>query len=257
VSKDTPGVTIVQTGTDLKDGQNKCPACGGTDIALNIDTGGLRCNNCRHETAPVLFAKSVTDISSLEGTVIGSGAANIEASAEEVHTFKCSSCGAEVIVDTTESLQARCHWCRNTLSINQQIPNGAVPDKVLPFSVKRDNARDAIAKFVGERQFFAHPVFKREFTAENVMGVYLPYMVIDINSNASLSGQGETEVSSYTIDKTTYYNVDLYDVSRKFDLVVENLTIEADSDKLQHGSSNRTNNIVNAIKPYDTENCLR
>ena len=52
--------------------------------------------------------------------------------------FKCSSCGAEVVIDTAESTQARCHWCRSFLSVNQQIPNGSVPDAVLPFSVKKE-----------------------------------------------------------------------------------------------------------------------
>ena len=28
----------------IKDGQNKCPKCGATDISLNTKTGNLRCN---------------------------------------------------------------------------------------------------------------------------------------------------------------------------------------------------------------------
>ncbi len=31
----------------IKDGQNKCPKCGATDISLNTKTGNLRCNYCR------------------------------------------------------------------------------------------------------------------------------------------------------------------------------------------------------------------
>ena len=30
-------------------GQVKCPKCGATDISLNVKTGKLRCNYCRHE----------------------------------------------------------------------------------------------------------------------------------------------------------------------------------------------------------------
>ena len=43
---------IVQTDTGAKDGQNKCPKCGATDISLNVNTGMLRCNFCRHEFEP-------------------------------------------------------------------------------------------------------------------------------------------------------------------------------------------------------------
>ena len=255
----------VVSSSDKKDGQNKCPRCGATDIAFNEQTGRLRCNSCRYEFEHDKFVKSVTDISALEGVIVGSGAQNIEADTDDMLTFKCDSCAAEVVVDTSESLQARCHWCRNTLSVNQQIPNGAVPDKVLPFSVKKDDAQGAIAKFVGDRQTFAHPKFKAEFTADNVMGVYLPYMVVDVNAKSKLLGQGEVLIRRWTETTgsgknqttTTYYDADLYDIEREFDLIVEGLAIEANAEKLQYDSSSRTNNVVNAIRPFDTENSVK
>jgi hypothetical protein len=46
-------------------------------------------------------------------------------------------------------------------------------------------------EFVKKRQFYAHPVFKKEFTTENIMGVYLPYMIVDLNGHSKLVGQGE------------------------------------------------------------------
>ena len=124
---------IVKTDIGNKDGQNKCDKCGSTDITLNMKTGLLRCNYCRYEFSPKKVEGLEEDISNLVGQVVGSGATDIIADTKDIITFKCSSCGAEVVVDTQESTQARCHWCRNTLSINQQIPNGSIPDMVLPF----------------------------------------------------------------------------------------------------------------------------
>ena len=256
---------VAQTDEDSKGRQNKCPKCGATDISLNPSSGLLRCHFCRYEAAPEEAVKEVTDIRKLEGQIIGSGAEDIIADTDDVLTFKCSSCGAEVVIDTSEALQARCHWCRNTLSINEQIPNGAVPDKVLPFSVTKDNARQQIEKFVKKRQFFAHPKFKAEFQTDNIMGVYLPYMVVDANATAKLVGQGEHLIRKYTVTTgsgknqrtRTYYDADLYDVEREFDLIVEGLTIESNLDKLQHKSADKTNNVVNAVKPFDTENSLK
>ena len=135
---------IVQTDSGSKDGQNKCPKCGSTDISININNGHLRCNFCRYEFEPEKVVGLETDISQLQGQVMGSGAQDIVADAKEILTFKCSSCGAEVVIDTASSAQARCHWCRNTLSINQQIPNGSIPDVVLPFSVKKEVDKLAI-----------------------------------------------------------------------------------------------------------------
>lgn len=252
---------IVKTDEGAKDGQNKCPQCGSTDISVNAKTGKLRCNFCRHEFEPEKVEGMETDITKLEGEVMGSGAQDIVQDTQNILTFKCSSCGAEVVIDTEEATQARCHWCRNTLSVNQQIPNGAVPDVVLPFNVTKAEAKEIISNFVGKRKFFAHPKFQEEFTTDNIMGVYFPYMAVDINSHAHFWGHGEHEVRRYTRgsnnNSTTYYDADLYEVGREFDLAIEGLTVEANSDKLNKNAHDKTNNVINAIMPFDIENAVK
>lgn len=252
---------IVQTDLGNKDGQNKCPKCGATDISLNTRTGNLRCNYCRHEFQPEKVEGIETDIHNLKGEVMASGTQDIVQDTNDMMTFKCSSCGAEVVIDTSESTQARCHWCRNTLSVNQQIPNGAVPDVVLPFKLSKQDARVGIEAFVNKRRFFAHPKFVQEFTTENIMGVYFPYMVVDMNSHASFSGRGEHQVRRYTRgsgnNQKTYYDADLYDVDREFDLSIKGLTVESSADKLNKKDSHKTNNVINAIMPFDIENSVK
>lgn len=259
INNDEP--KIVKTDEESKNGQNKCPQCGATDISVNAKTGKLRCNFCRHEFEPEKIQGMEKDISKLEGEIMGSGTQDIVEDTQNVMTFKCSSCGAEVVIDTSESTQARCHWCRNTLSVNQQIPNGVIPDVVLPFNLTKAQAKEEIEKFVSKRKFFAHPKFKEEFTTDNIMGVYFPYMVVDVNSHARFAGHGEHEVRRYTRgsgdNRTTYYDADLYEVERDFDLTIEGLSVESSSDKLNKSASNKTNNVINAIMPFDTENCVK
>lgn len=252
---------IIKTDVGAKNGQDKCPKCGATEITLNERTGKLRCDFCRFEFEPKKVEELESDITKIEGQIIGSGATDIVASTDEVMTFKCSSCGAEVVIDTSSKLQARCHWCRNILSVNEQIPNGSIPDVVLPFSVTKDTAKGDIEKFVGKRKFYAHPKFKSEFNTNNIMGVYFPYMVVDVNSHANFVGKGEEEVRRYVKssgeDAKTYYDADLYEVEREFDLAIDGLTIESNSDRLNKKSSNKTNNVINAIMPFDIDNCAK
>lgn len=254
-------VKIVKTDEGSTDGLNRCPKCGATDILLNPKTGKLRCSYCRHEFDPEKITGMEEDIKNLTGEIMGSGAQNIIADTNSVLTFKCTSCGAEIVVDTSEASHARCHWCRNVLSVNQQIPNGTIPDVVLPFKLTKDQAKACIEKFVGKRKFFANSKFKQEFTTENIMGVYFPYMIVDVNSHAKLIGQGEHLVRFYTVksgnSEERRYDADLYDVEREFDLAIKGLTIESNFDRLNNEDKSKTNNVINAIMPFDTENAVK
>lgn len=251
---------IVKTDEGEINGQDKCPKCGSTDISLNKNNGKLRCNFCRHEFEPEKVAGFENDISKLEGQVISSGAHKI-ASSDEVITIKCTSCGAEVVIDTSSSTQARCHWCRNMLSLNEQVPNGAVPDVVLPFGIKKEEAQESIEKFVGKRKFFAHPKFRREFTTENIMGVYFPYMLVDVNAHANMTGEGEHQTRSYYVGTGEHsekrYDADLYHVEREFDIAIKGLSVESSSERLNNTSKEKTNNIINSIMPFDVENIVK
>ncbi len=260
--KETAAYTVINTNADAKDGQVKCPKCGATDISVNKNTGKLRCNFCRHEFEQEKASGIEDDLEKLTGIRIGTGATDIVADAEHMITLKCQSCGAEVVINTEEQYQSRCHWCRNTLSINQQIPNGTIPDIVLPFAIKKEDAEAEVRKFIEARKFFANSKFKREFTTENIIGVYLPYMVVDINGHATLKGQGEHLVRKYRVtsgddDEETLYDADLYNVEREFDITISDLTVESSDDKIDYKKKGTTNNIINSILPFDTENATK
>ena len=261
LNENLDNTTIVQTDIGVKNGQYKCPKCGATDISLNTKNGHLKCNFCKYEFEVEKVVGFITDIHALQGEWIGSGAQDIQADVQDVLTLKCSSCGAEVVIDTSSSMQARCHWCRNVLSVNEQIPNGSVPDVVLPFQITKEEAKVYIEKFVHKRRFFAHPKFKAEFMTDNVMGVYFPYMVVDIHAHAKFVGQGEHLVRQYTRgdeeSKRVYYDADLFDVEREFDIAIKGLTIESNLDRLNIQHSYKTNNIINSIMPFDIENCVK
>ena len=102
MQNETPNdVRVIKTDLENKDGQNKCPKCGATEITLNVNTGKLRCNYCRCEFEPIKLTNMENNLSNLKGQIIGSGATNIISDTNEVVTFKCESCGAEVVVDTS------------------------------------------------------------------------------------------------------------------------------------------------------------
>ncbi|GAA4802500.1 hypothetical protein ACFQ0K_12820 [Nocardioides caeni] len=262
-----PGPSIDTVNESLRDGLNRCPKCGSTDMQLRGSTGQLVCLFCRHEWQEARVEEEFglgEGIDELDGTVVATGAGDIAADAADTLTFKCESCGAEVVVDTAHALNARCHWCRHTLNVNQQIPNGAVPDAVLPFKLTKDEATAKIREFASKRRLFAHRRFKKEFVPENVLGVYLPYLVIDARAESQYWGKGEVQTRRWTETTgsgdnkrtTTYYAADVYQLARQVAFTVDDLTMESSSERSQVGPEN-TNNIINSILPFDTKNAVK
>ena len=255
---------IIDTRNErLGDGVNRCPQCGATDIQLRPSAGLLICLFCRHEWSEARLDETIAngDLDSLRGTTIGSGASDIDTGADSLITLKCAGCGAEVVVNIAEQMGARCHWCRHVLTINEQVPNGAVPDAVLAFKITHDDATAKIREFAGKRRLFADRAFVRGFKAENVVGVYMPYMVVDGNASADVTGHGEVETRQYSRgsgnNKETYYDADVYEVQRHVDFTVDDLTIESSAERADMNTSINTNNIINTILPFDTENAVK
>ena len=257
-------VAIDTSAEELKDGANRCPKCGATDIRQRPGTDLLICLFCRNEwhgqrvEEEFGFGEGLDD---LAGTIMASGARDIDDDVSSLMTYKCTGCGAEVTVNTESAMTARCHWCRHVFGVNEQVPNGAVPDAVLPFHIKKDDAVARIRQFVDKRRLFALEEFKQQFTPENVVGVYLPYMIVDGKASADVAGQGEIETRRYTQGsgdkKKTYYDADIYRVERHVDFTVDDLPLESSTERGKLDTSVNTNNIINTILPFDTKNAVK
>lgn len=257
-------VALDTSAEELKDGLNRCPKCGSTDVRLKLGTDVLVCQFCRNEWHGALVEQEFglgEGLDQLRGTIIASGARDIEAGTASLMSFKCTGCGAEVTINTETTMTARCHWCRHVFGVNEQVANGAVPDAVLPFRITKDDAVARIRQFVDKRRLFALKAFKDQFTPENVVGVYMPYMIVDSNVSASVSGKGEIKTRQYTRGegdkKKTYYDADVYQVDRAVDFTVDDLPLESSAERGNLDTKANTNNIINAILPFDTKNALK
>jgi hypothetical protein len=257
-------VAIDTAAPELKDGVNRCPKCGASDISQRPGSDLLICAYCHNEWIGERVEEQFgfgEGLEQLEGTSISSGARDIAADAAVLVTFKCSGCGAGVTINTQSQMTARCHWCRHVFGVNEQVPNGAVPDAVLPFHITKDDAVARIRQFVHKRRLFALKQFKEQFTPENVSAVFLPYMIVDARASADVAGKGEIQTRRYTRgegkDQKTYYDADVYQVERHVDFTVDDLPLESSRDRGNLDIHANTNNIINTILPFDTKNAVK
>jgi hypothetical protein len=257
-------VAIDTAAKELRDGLNHCPRCRSTEVRQRPGSDRLICLYCRHEWAAARVEEAFglgEGIADLRGTQIASGARDIAADAQHLRSYKCGGCGAEVVINTQTAMTARCHWCRHVLGVNEQIDNGAVPDAVLPFHIGKDDAVARIRQFVDKRRLFALKAFKEEFTPENVVGVYLPYMVVDARGSADAVGVGEIEKRRYTRgdgkNKQTVYDAEVWRVQRHVDFTVDDLAMASSAHRANLDIRTNTNNVINTILPFDTKNAVQ
>jgi predicted RNA-binding Zn-ribbon protein involved in translation (DUF1610 family) len=239
-----------------------CSSCGSTDVSFNVETGKFRCDFCRTEVIPASdnldegLTGDLSDVEHLHGIHKSTGMSELIQSEEDVISFKCPSCGAEMSTcRDSDNVSLTCHWCRHHISAANKILNGAIPDGVLPFSVTKEQAKQNIGKYLKKKRFFACPKFIKTFSADQIRPVYLPYIVVDANVTCDFVGQGAIRTKTRQGDKnsSTTYDYDLYDVERSFDMSVNDLLIEANTNyiiKPGEKPKDHSKNIINYIQPF-------
>lgn len=254
--------TSAKRGMRVNGNERGCPGCGAAELITDPSTGKLKCPYC--DTVVDDVTQDDLEVSltlDSEGIYMSDSAAAMDSAQgdAQIVTYECPNCGADVVVDMADANSARCHWCRGHLAINNKVANGSVPDYVLPFGIKKEQAVRRISEFVEKRKFFVHKEFAAEFNPQNVCGVYMPYTLVDANVHAKFEGKGEVKIRSYSEgsgdDKETYYDVDQYAVSREFDVIIDDLSLESNSARNEK-RKDRTDNIITSIMPFDTENCV-
>ena len=249
-------VNIINVNEDAKNGQLKCTKCGSTEIYFDEKLGSLKCNYCGNKYKGE--AEDSNKIKGLVGITKGKWADDIGNNNSDIIVVKCNSCGAEVVINTKDSGIARCQWCRNLLVAND-VQNGTVPDKILPFKITKEEAFKKINEYIEKdgKKSLTTTQFKNEIKLENITGAYMSYMMVDANVHAKLTGIGNHITNITKKENYRIYNFDEYNIEREFDLYVDDLIIESNAERQDLNSIDRANNILNSIMPFDTENCLK
>ena len=259
-------IKIIDTDSHKKHGTNKCPNCGASDITYDINSKKLICNFCKTLFEGESLKENNNSVDKLSGEIHSSSLKDIK-EGNDVITLKCNNCQAEVVINTKETQNVRCHWCNSILSLNSQVENGVVPDMILPFAVFKEAAEKKIENYITSHKLFADKQFKKEFKSQSIKGVYFPYIIIDSNAHALFKGEAGKVARRYTKvvgkdsngkdEEETFYDIDLYEIERDFDITIDDLQMESSKDIINKNVNDRTNNIINSIMPFDTKNCIK
>ena len=224
----------------------KCPNCGGA-IVFESEKQEFKCESCDS----VFTKEQLSDYDEIlrnstqpENTHTVEEHQWREAEAEQtldnVNTYVCKYCGAEIVTDETTAA-SECPYCNNPIIIAPQLSGGYRPDIVIPFKIQKEQAIEELKAFYKGKPFLPKE-FKDENKIKEIKGVYIPFWLFDCNVGANIS-YNATRVRVWRDSKYEYTKTDRYRILRKGSMAFDKIPAD--------GSSKMDDAYMDAIEPFD------
>ena len=231
----------------------KCPACT-APLHFSEETGRLECDYCgssftvaeaeafsaeKEQQAAEAFEKAAAEARADAGSwERPDGQDSWGEEADHLKTYRCPSCGAELICDEATAATS-CPYCGNNTIVPGQFSGALKPDYVLPFKLDKAAAVAALKKHYGGKKLLPR-AFSNENHIEEVKGVYVPFWLYDGSAEVDVRCHG-TKVSGYSTARENVTNH--YDVRRAGTVRFERVPVDA--------SSKMPDDHMDAIEPFD------
>jgi uncharacterized CHY-type Zn-finger protein len=179
----------LENNTQKKTVKFPCASCGAY-AEFNPELQALKCSYCG----------SVTEIEKLDDEILEHdfNQALIQEPGEEwqggTRVIRCENCGGETVLGEFGTAD-KCPFCGSPHVVSISEFTGIKPESLIPFSVSRKKVKELFRRWIS-RKPFAPNALKKEYKADAVKGIYIPYWTYDTET-----------YSAYTADAGTYYYV--------------------------------------------------
>lgn len=174
----------------------KCKNCG-SDLTFDANSAKLVCGSCKSD----FFVGEFLTFENTDFEKIKEKTTTTSFNDSEVVEFNCDNCGAVLITDA-HTASTTCNFCASSMVISSRLSGEVAPASILPFKITAEQAQAAFKKWC--RNGIVTPNdFLTEKRIRNIEGLYVPFWLYDLNSQA----EGEalcTRTRHYTTSK---YNV--------------------------------------------------
>ena len=211
--------------------ENRCPACRAS-IKFNPTLGVWKCEYCGGQFT----------LEELQHY-------NDNASKEEKHSkkddydeyisYKCESCGAEIIADKDTSATF-CIYCGNTAILKSKLSGKFLPDKIIPFKTEKEQAIEAFKSLSRHRPFVPRD-FTRESNIEKIRGVYIPFWLYDIKVTGDITMDCKV-IDTWRRGDTHYTKTSTFLAKRGGEIKFSLVPVD--------GSTKFDNAVMNTIEPF-------
>lgn len=221
----------------------KCPCCDGA-IAFDAESQKMKCPFCGNEfemeTLASYDSELQNDSESNMQWETNAGSEWQEGEADGLRTYRCNSCGGEIVGDDTLAA-SKCPYCGNQVVMMGQFSGALKPDFVIPFKLDKKAAKEALLNHYKGKKFLPK-VFRDQNHIEEIKGVYVPFWLFDADADANIRYKA-TRIRHWSDSRYEYTETSFYSVTRQGSLGFEKVPVD--------GSTKMADDLMESIEPFD------
>lgn len=215
----------------------RCASCGGM-LVFSPKIGMLHCDNCGS-------GEKIEKVKEIE---LHDYSENLEDKNQrndwktQNKVFKCSSCGANVILSSLE-VSKTCPYCESSFVAQSSALVGVSPDGIIPFMFDKEQALECFKKGVKKKKF-APNKFKKASSVDTIKGIYISSFSFNANTQTSYDGRIGKRVGSGDKSRMKYRHI-----SGTNSLPIKDVIVES--------SSHMDQESLEKIKPFDLDKAYK
>ncbi len=217
----------------------KCKSCG-APLRWDAEQGLLLCDHCDSTFDPEVFESE--DKGNKEAEYDWSINQDDESreTIENTRTYKCKSCGAEIVTDST-TIASKCPYCDNVLVMEPGISGILKPNAIIPFKIAQKDLKPIVKEFYSGKILLPSNFIKKS-NIEEIKGMYVPFWLFDTLADGNITFDG-TKVRTWHDSKYNYTETKHYDVYREGSMRFEKVPVD--------GSKKMDDGLMDSVEPYD------
>lgn len=187
----------------------KCPSCG-AGIHFKPALSKFKCDFCLSEYTE----EEINEIN------LSSNEVHDHEESRDFISYQCNSCGAKVITDDTTTATF-CYYCHNPVIISDRLRGSFQPNKLIPFSIDKDNAKSKFLSWAKNKKFVPSEFYSQS-QLEKITGIYLPYWWADCEVDIDYIGEGRN-IRVWRSGGREYTETKKYEIVRKGKMDIKNV----------------------------------
>ena len=220
----------------------KCPCCGGI-IVFDAGTQMMKCPYCDTTFDPSALQQMDEALNHQEPDTAEWDTPQEtwpDSESENMNVYTCKSCGGEIIADANTGA-THCPFCGNPVVLTGRFAGALKPDIVIPFKVTKEDAKQALKKFMSNKKLLPK-LFSQESHLEEIKGLYVPFWLYGADVDADFNFH-TTRTRVWRSGNREYTETSHYRLERAGGLSFDDVPVD--------GSTKMDDTMMESIEPFD------